>query len=70
MTKKDAIRIFGKYQVDLANALGKSKSAINQWADDLTVDQIRMVIGEAYIQGKEIPESIKHNLSKSKLTNQ
>ncbi len=62
MTKKEAIYIFGKTQVDLANALGKTKSAINQWDDNLTTDQTRIVIGEAVISGIEIPESIKKSV--------
>jgi hypothetical protein len=51
MTKKEAVKIFGKTQVDLAKALGKTKSAIGQWGDDLTDDQVRMVLGEAFLRG-------------------
>jgi transcriptional regulator with XRE-family HTH domain len=59
MTKKEAIQIFGKTQVDLAKALGKTKSAISQWPDKLTPDQVRMVLGEAYIQKKPVSCAIK-----------
>jgi len=62
MTKKEAVKIFGKTQVDLAKALGKTKSAISQWDDVLTIDQVRIVIGEAVISGTEIPKFIKENV--------
>ena len=55
MTKKEAITLFGTTQVELAKALGKTKAAINQWPDELTKDQERMVLGEALLQGKPIP---------------
>jgi DNA-binding XRE family transcriptional regulator len=59
MTKKQAIQIFGKTQVDLAKALGKTKSAIGQWSDELNQDQIRLVLGEAFLQGKPVPKIFK-----------
>ncbi len=54
MTREEAIKIFGKNQVDLAKALGKSKQAINQWGDILNRDQKRLVIGEAFLSGKNV----------------
>lgn len=63
MTKKQAINLFGKTQVELAAAMGKTKAAINQWPDTLTKDQERMVIGEAILQGKKIPAELMNRQS-------
>lgn len=56
MKKKDAIKIFGKRQLDLARALGRGNSAISQWPDDLPDDYINMVIGRAVRLGLPVPE--------------
>lgn len=58
MKKQDAINLFGKTQVDLAKALNRTKSAISQWPDDLTLEQKRLVVGAAHLAGKKIPMHI------------
>ena len=58
MTKKEAIKIFGGKSYLLANALGKSKGAISMWPENLTNDQINLVIGAAVRSGREIPKNI------------
>jgi hypothetical protein len=58
MKKQDAIKIFGTRSTHLARALGKTKQAIHLWKEDLTEDQKRMVIGEAILSGKKIPEHL------------
>jgi DNA-binding XRE family transcriptional regulator len=55
MKKQEAINIFGTKQKEMADALGKSKSAISQWGDDLTSEQINLVLGAALRSGKKIP---------------
>jgi len=61
MKKSEAIKIFGDKAKDLAAAVKRGRSAISQWPDDLTNDQINLVIGAAIRSGKSIPE---HLLSK------
>ena len=56
MKKQEAINIFGTKQYEMANALKKSKSAISQWNEDLSSEQINLVIGAAIRHGKKIPE--------------
>jgi hypothetical protein len=58
MTKREASRIFGKTQNDLAFALGRSAAAVSQWGEHLTRDQMRLVLGEARLQGKRISSKI------------
>lgn len=58
MKKQDAISIFGGKAVDLAKAVKKGKSAISQWPEQLTNDQINLVIGAAVRAGKQIPASL------------
>lgn len=58
ITKKDAIRIFGKKQIDMAEALGYSKSAISVWPELLTVKQTRMVLGAALLAKRKIPKEL------------
>jgi hypothetical protein len=63
MKKQDAVKLFGSTLSDLGKALGgKGRSAISQWPDDLTEDQINMVIGAAVRRGIYIPESILKNI--------
>ncbi len=56
MKKSEAIKIFGGKSIDLAKALGRHKSAISQWPENLTNDQVNMVIGAAVRSGIEIPK--------------
>jgi hypothetical protein len=58
MTKREAARIFGKTQNDLAYALGRTPGAIGNWGEHLTRDQMRLVLGEARLQGKRISSKI------------
>lgn len=58
MKKSDAIKIFGHRLIDLGNALGKTKQAISQWADELDEDKTNMVVGAAVLKGKPIPEDV------------
>lgn len=55
MKKQEAIKIFGTRSIDLAKALGRVKSAISQWPEDLTEDQINMVVGAAIRSGRAVP---------------
>lgn len=47
MTKKEAIALFGKRQIDLADALGITASAVSQWPDPLDSATRDRVIGAA-----------------------
>jgi len=58
MTKTEAIKIFGGKACLLANALGKSKGAISMWPEQLTNDQINIVIGAAVRSGKQLPKNV------------
>jgi len=59
MKKIDAIKLFGKTQTDLGNALGgKKKAAISRWPDVLDDDRKNMVIGAAYRKGIAIPKEM------------
>lgn len=55
MTKQEAIRLFGGRPVNLAEALGITRSAVTQWPDELTVRQADMVRGAALRLGKLPP---------------
>ena len=59
MKKIEAINLFGGKATFLAKALGKTKSAISQWPEDLDENQINMVIGAAYRHGVYIPDQFK-----------
>ncbi|EIF30938.1 hypothetical protein BCh11DRAFT_06450 [Burkholderia sp. Ch1-1] len=56
LTKKQAIDIFGGNGAALGRALGITKGAISQWADELDQKQTAMVIGAAVQLGKPVPE--------------
>ncbi len=58
MKKSEAIKIFGGKAKDLAVAVRRCKSSISQWPEDLTEDQINLVIGAAVRNGKGIPEHL------------
>ena len=47
MTKAEAVRIFGDSNADMARALGVTRSAIQQWPDELTQEQSDRVVGAA-----------------------
>lgn len=57
LKKSDAVKMFGKGK-HLAAALGKTPGAIGHWDEDLTEDQINMVVGAAYRRHIPIPESV------------
>ena len=57
--KQDAIELLGGKAVRLSEVLNKTRSAISQWGDDLTDDQINMVIGAAWRKGIEIPDKFR-----------
>ena len=59
MKKQDAIELLGGKAVRLSEVLNKTRSAISQWGDDLTDDQINMVIGAAWRKGIEIPDKFR-----------
>jgi transcriptional regulator with XRE-family HTH domain len=61
MTKTEAIAIFGTRQIDLADALGVTKSAISQWPEELDTATADRVIGAATRLNKPITD----NLSRS-----
>ena len=56
MKKQDAIKLFGKTLDDIGNAVGRGKSAISQWPDDLNDDQKNLVIGAAVRRGIKVPK--------------
>lgn len=59
MTKKQAIGLFGTTLADLGLAIGgRGKSAISQWPDLLTDDQINMVLGAALRRGINVPKEL------------
>lgn len=58
MKKTDAIKLFGKTQVDLAKATYRTRSAICQWGDVLDKDKTLIVLGAAVMRGVRIPEHL------------
>lgn len=60
MTKTEAIELFGGSQVDLARAIGVTKSAISQWPEELDSARTDRVIGAAYRLGKPIDHLAGH----------
>lgn len=56
MTKKEAIKIFGSTQRDLAEAVGRSHQCVKQWPNVLDIDRVRTVLGAAILLGKDIPK--------------
>ena len=56
MTKTQAISLFGKRAVNLADAVNRKKSAISQWPETLNEDQINLVVGAAVRRGISIPK--------------
>lgn len=58
MTKKEAIKLFGNRQLDLANAINRSRSLIATWDDELTEDQKNIVIGAAVRKGIDVPKRL------------
>ena len=52
MTKQDAIRLFGATEADLARALGITRSAVNQWPDELPQHLQDRVNGVALRKGR------------------
>ena len=63
ITKKEAINLFGERSIDLAKALGKSKSAISLWPDVLDDDKTSIVIGNAVRRGIQIPNNLMEKVS-------
>lgn len=55
MTRTEAIQLFGTRQSDLADALGISRSAVAQWAEELTQERIDRVLGAALRLGRLSP---------------
>ena len=61
MKKQDAINLFGGKAIYLAKAIGRGKSAISQWPEDLDNDRINLVIGAAVRSGLKIPKNLIKN---------
>ncbi|WP_369053087.1 Cro/CI family transcriptional regulator [Burkholderia gladioli] len=57
LTKQQAVDLFGS-QAALARALGVTRGAIWQWADELDIRQTAMVVGAAVVAGKTIPPDL------------
>ena len=57
MTKKEAIEPFGTH-ANLASSLGKCRSAISMWPDELNGDYLNLWVGIAYRMGKPIPDEV------------
>jgi hypothetical protein len=51
MTKQEAKRLFGGTDEKLARALGITRSAVTQWRDPLTTEQVDRVVGAAVRHG-------------------
>ena len=51
MTKQQAKALFGGTDEKLAKALGITRSAVTQWRDPLTQEQIDRVVGAAVRMG-------------------
>lgn len=58
MKKQDAINLFGGKSINLANAVGKGKSAISQWPEILDEDKKNIVIGVAVRKGINVPKEL------------
>lgn len=58
MKKQDAINLFGGKAINLANAVGKGKSAISQWPEILDEDKKNIVIGVAVRKGISVPQEL------------
>lgn len=56
MKKEQAKKLFGGTLTDIGNAIGRTKSAISQWPEELTDDQINLVLGAAVRRGIDIPK--------------
>jgi UTP--glucose-1-phosphate uridylyltransferase len=56
MKKSEACKLLGGNQTKLGKILGRGKSAISQWPDELTEDQTNLVIGAAIRRGIKIPK--------------
>lgn len=52
MKKSEAIRMIGSTATELAAAVGVTSSAVSQWPDDLTQNQIDRVVGAAVRLGR------------------
>ena len=52
MNKRQAKNLFGGRDQDLARAVGVTRSAVSQWKDELTQEQIDRVMGAALRLGK------------------
>lgn len=66
MTKKEAAAIFGGTQVQLAEALGLTKQAINAWPAQLRQAHIDRVVGAAVLQGKSLPIGVSEAIRKNR----
>jgi len=52
MRKQEAVKLFGKTQQELADAMGVSKSLVSQWPDPLPASVRDRVLGAAVRLGK------------------
>lgn len=58
MKKEDAKQLFGGTLALMGKAIGRTKSAISQWPEELTDDQSNLVVGAAIRQGKKVPKHL------------
>lgn len=58
MKKDEAKKLFGGTIEKLGKAVGRGKSAISQWPEDLTDDQINLVLGAAIRRGIRVPKEL------------
>ena len=60
MKKEDAKKLFGGTLQTMGKAIGRTKSAISQWPDELTEDQNNIVVGAAVRKGIHVPKELIH----------
>lgn len=61
MTKTDAKKLFGRKISDeeFGKIMGRNRTTITMWGDNLSNDQARMVLGVAWSFGIDIPKKYK-----------
>lgn len=64
MKKSEAKELLGGTLTRMGAAINRGKSALSQWPDDLTDDQINLVVGAAVRKGVRIPDDLMRRIAK------